>query len=208
MVIKKSLAALSLLTLTACSVGSYSYSRDALERVDMNFVGIPTILGVGAIGSSIPLTAEYSLTAAHVARWTLRRVKAYHPYCDLAVIYHKNDLKTLPVFRVTRVGESVNMYGYSFFTAMPVESSGTNLALTGIHNGWNKKPCVAMASNAGAVQGMSGGAVYHRDGTLGGVIVGYAGEVKKTTTQAVRFKDVSLFIPYQVFRTWLDESTS
>ncbi|MEJ4044385.1 serine protease [Erwinia sp. SLM-02] len=206
--IKKCLLVLSMLALTGCSVGSYSYSREAMKRVDMNFVGIPTILGAGALGTSIPITPEYSLTAGHVARWTMHRVKAYHPYCDLAIIHHKNNLKKLPVFRTTKVGEPVRMYGYSFFSAMPVESSGTNLAMTGIRNGWNKKPCVAMASNAGAVQGMSGGAVYHSDDSIGGVLVGYTSEVKNTATQETKLKNVSLYIPYQVFQTWLEVSTA
>lgn len=206
--IKISLAALSLLLLSGCSVGSYSYSQEALKRVDMNFVGIPTILGAGALGTSIPITPEYSLTAGHVAKFTVHKVKAYHPYCDLAIIHHKNDLKSLPDFRATKVGESVRMYGYSFFTAMPVESSGVNLATTGITNSWNKKPCVAMASNAGVIQGMSGGGVYHSDDSIGGVIVGYSSAVKNTATQETKLKDVSLYIPYQVFQDWLVESTS
>ncbi|MFG1172424.1 serine protease [Erwiniaceae bacterium CAU 1747] len=208
MAFKKCLLALSLLALSGCSVGSYSYSREAMKRVDMNFVGIPTVLGVGALGTSIPVTPEYSLTAAHVARWTMHRVKAYHPYCDLAIIHHKNNMKNMPTFRTTKVGEPVRIYGYSFFSAMPVESAGSNLTITAIRNGWNKKPCVAMASNAGAVQGMSGGAVYNSDDSIGGVLVGYSSEVNNTATREVKFRDVSLYIPYQVFQQWLEDSTS
>ncbi len=208
MYIKKCLLALSLLASTGCSVGNYNYSREAMKRVDMNFVGIPTILGAGALGTSIPLTPEYSLTAAHVARWTVHKVKAYHPYCDLAIIHHKNNMKEIPVFRTTKIGEQVKMYGYSFFTAMPVESSGNNLTTTAIHNDWNKSPCVAMASNAGAVQGMSGGAVYHDDNSIGGVLVAYSNKIIDTATQETKFRDVSLYIPYQSFQEWLEETTS
>lgn len=206
MKIKSGLALLSLILLSGCSVGKYEYSQEALKRVDMNFVGVPTILGIGALGTSIPVTSEYSLTAAHVAKFTVHKVKAYHPYCDLAIIHHKNNIKDLPDFRATKIGDSVRMYGYSFFTAMPVESSGVNLATTGITNSWNKQPCEAMASNAGVVQGMSGGGVYHGDDSIGGVIVGYTNAVKNTATQETKLKDVSLYIPYQVFEEWLQES--
>lgn len=70
------------------------------------------------------------------------------------------------------------MYGYSFISAMPVESADVNLARTAIRNGWNKSPRMAMASNAGVVQGMSSGGVYNSDETLGGVIVGYSSAIK------------------------------
>lgn len=202
------LPALAVLMLTGCSVGKYEYSSEAMKRVDMNFTGIPTILGVGALGTSIPLTPEYSLTAAHVAKLSVQRVKAYHPYCDLAIIYHKNDIKSLPKFRTGDVGDPVKMYGYSFISAMPVESSGVNLALTGIRNEWNKRPCVAMVSNAGVVKGMSGGAVYNQDDTIGGVIVGYTKEIKRHKNSAVPLKDVSLYIPYNDFKDWLSKSTT
>ncbi|WP_345827671.1 serine protease [Erwinia sp. HDF1-3R] len=202
------IAALASLTLTGCSVGKYQYSSEAMKRVDMNFTGIPTVLGIGALGTSIPLTPEYSLTAAHVAKFSVQRVKAYHPYCDLAIIYHKNDAATLAKFRSAEIGAPVKMYGYSFISAMPVESSGVNLALTGIRNEWNKRPCVAMASNAGVVKGMSGGAAYNSDDTIGGVIVGFTSEVKNHRNAATPLKNVSLYIPYQDFKEWLAKSTT
>lgn len=117
-------------------------------------------------------------------------------------------MKTLPKFRSGELGEPVKMYGYSFISAMPVESKGVNLALTGIRNEWNKRPCVAMASNAGVVKGMSGGAVYNQDDTISGVIVGYTKEIKRHKNSAVPLKDVSLYIPYKDFKEWLNKSTT
>lgn len=195
--------ALAALALTGCSVGHTEYSRTAMQHVDMSVTGIPTILGLGTLGTSIPLTPEYSLTAAHVAKTAVQRVKSYHPYCDLAIIYHKNDAKTLAQFRSSDIGDPVKMYGYSFISALPVESSGVNLARTAIRNGWNKSPCIAMASNAGVVQGMSGGGVYNSDETLGGVIVGYSDAIKNGRNGKVILKDVSLYIPYGQFKNWL-----
>lgn len=131
-------------------------------------------------------------------------MKAYHPYCDVAIIYHKNSPDTLAKFRSSAVGEPIKMYGYSFISAMPVESSGVNLARTAINNRWNKKPCMAMASDAGVVQGMSGGAVYNADQTISGVIVGYSHEIANVRSKKVILKDVSLYIPYGDFKRWLE----
>jgi len=196
--------ALAALVLSGCSVGHTEYSRTALQHVDMSVTGIPTVLGLGILGTTIPLTPEYSLTAAHVAKTAVQRVKAYHPYCDVAIIYHKNSPDTLAKFRSSAVGEPIKMYGYSFISAMPVESSGVNLARTAINNRWNKKPCMAMASDAGVVQGMSGGAVYNADQTISGVIVGYSHEIANVRSKKVILKDVSLYIPYGDFKRWLE----
>ncbi|NIF21937.1 trypsin-like peptidase domain-containing protein [Candidatus Pantoea multigeneris] len=198
--------ALAALGLCGCSVGHTEYSRTALSHVDMSFTGVPTLLGLGTLGTTIPLTPEYSLTAAHVAKFALQRVKAYHPYCDVAIIYHKNSPDTLTKFRSSEMGEPIKMYGYSFVSALPVESEGVNLARTTIRNLWNKKPCMAVASNAGVVQGMSGGGVYNRDDTLAGVIVGYTSGIKNNRSGKVFLKDVSLYIPYGEFKTWLQSN--
>ncbi len=115
-------SALIALALSGCSVGHTEYSRTAMQHVDMSVTGIPTILGLGTLGTTIPLTPEYSLTAAHVAKFAVQRVKSYHPYCDLAIIYHKNPPDTLAHFRSTDIGDHVKMYGYSYISALPVES--------------------------------------------------------------------------------------
>lgn len=205
-IVRGVLLALMATMISACSVGHTDYSLEAMNRVDMSVTGIPTALGLGVLGTTIPLTPEFSLTAAHVAKTSVRRVKAYHPYCDVAIIYHKNSPDTLAKFRSSKIGESIRMYGFSFISAMPVESSGVNLARTAIKNMWNKKPCMAMASNAGVTQGMSGGAVYNDDQTIAGVIVGYSHEVENSRSGKVILKDVSLYIQYGDFRSWLERT--
>lgn len=194
--------------LSGCSVGKYEYSKEAQERVDMTVTGIPTVMGLGTLGTTIPLTAEYSLTAAHVAKFSLYKVKSYHPECDLAVVYHKNDEPNLPPnFRNGKMGDRVNLYGYSFISAMPVASSGINLVNTGLKNDWNKLSCVVVAANAGVVKGMSGGAVYNAsDDSIGGVIVGYTSEIKDNKSGKTLYKDVALYVPYARFKDWLEES--
>lgn len=201
--------ALLVLCLTGCSVGHYEYSQEAQKRVDMTVTGIPTVLGLGTLGTTIPLTAEYSLTAAHVAKFSLYKVKAWHPECDLAIVYHKNSGQNLPPrFRNGFMGDRVNLYGYSFYTAMPVASAGKNLVNTSLQNRWNKPDCVVVATDAGMVQGMSGGAVYNAsDDTLAGVIVGYSDEINAKGSGKTLYKDVALYIPYARFADWLAAET-
>ncbi|CAH0285132.1 trypsin-like peptidase domain-containing protein [Erwinia aphidicola] len=195
------------LCLTGCSVGKYQYSSEAEERVDMTVTGIPTVLGLGTLGTTIPLTPDYSLTAAHVAKYSMYKVKSYHPECDLAVVYHKNSNLQPPHFRNGLIGDKVNLYGYSFISAMPVASSGTNLINTGLKNSWNKVSCVVVASDAGVVQGMSGGAVYNAsDDSIGGVIVGYSRRINDIKSGKTLYKNVSLYIPYARFKEWLNDT--
>ncbi|MCZ4060303.1 serine protease [Pantoea sp. LMR881] len=194
--------------LTGCSVGHYEYSKEAQKRVDMTVTGIPTVLGLGTLGTTIPLTADYSLTAAHVAKFSLYRVKAWHPECDLAVVYHKNSEVNLPpTFRNSHIGDRVNLYGYSFISAMPVSSSGENLINTTLANSWNKAACVVVAANAGVVKGMSGGAVYNAsDDTLAGVIVGYSDRINDNKSGKTLYKNVALYVPYARFESWLAQA--
>jgi len=194
--------------LTGCSVGHYEYSKEAEKRVDMTVTGIPTVLDLGTLGTTIPLTPEYSLTAAHVAKFSLYRVKAWHPQCDLAVVYHKNSEMNLPPnFRNSHIGDQVNLYGYSFISAMPVSSSGQNLINTTLANSWNKSDCVVVAANAGVVKGMSGGAVYNAsDDTLAGVIIGYSNNINDNVSGKTLYKNVALYVPYSRFQTWLDQA--
>ncbi|WP_054687107.1 hypothetical protein C1N58_01255 [Pantoea sp. SGAir0180] len=202
------LTLLLVLGLTGCSVGHYEYSKEAEKRVDMTVTGIPTIMGLGTLGTTIPLTPDYSLTAAHVAKYSLYRVKAWHPECDLAVVYHKNSEANLPpAFRNSHIGDKVNLYGYSFISAMPVSSTGQNLVNTTLANDWNKANCVVVAANAGVVKGMSGGAVYNAsDDTLAGVIVGYSQRINDNHSGKTLYKDVALYVPYSRFQRWLDDA--
>lgn len=202
------LIVLMVISLTGCSVGHYEYSREAEKRVDMTVTGIPTVLGVGTLGTTIPLTPNHSLTAAHVAKYSLYRVKAWHPECDLAVVYHKNSEANLPPsFRNSHIGDKVNLYGYSFISAMPVSSTGKNLVNTTLANDWNKANCVVVAANAGVVKGMSGGAVYNAsDDTLAGVIIGYSQRINDNHSGKTLYKDVALYVPYARFQTWLDDA--
>ncbi|WP_410013922.1 trypsin-like peptidase domain-containing protein [Sodalis sp. C49] len=175
--------------LTGCSaVGHYNVDKTASNKADFHFIGIPVL--AGAVGSSFPLTENYSLTAGHVAKLMMVRVKAYNPVCDVAIIYHNNKGRALPRLESAVKGERVNLYGYNAYTTLPTSSSGTLQAF-----GWWDKPgtsCRMGLTDAGGIQGMSGGPVYVADGAIVGIF---------TATHPKRRQ--SIFVPYQNIAAWV-----
>ncbi|WP_213992845.1 trypsin-like peptidase domain-containing protein [Sodalis sp. dw_96] len=181
------------LLLSACTaVGHYKVDQTAESKADFHFVGIPVL--AGAIGSSFPLTAKYSLTAGHVAKIMMVKVKAYNPLCDVAIIYHDNTGRKLPKLETAGKGDKLSLYGYNAYTAMPTSSSGVLKEF-----GWWDKPgtsCLYGLSDAGGVPGMSGGPVYAQDGAIVGVF---------TATHPKR--NQTMFVPYQEIAGWVDKET-
>lgn len=177
------------LALSACSaVGHTDIDSNATTKADFHFVGVPVL--AGAIGSSFPISEKYSMTAGHVAKVMMVRVKAYNPLCDVAIIYHNNKGRTFPKLEDANMGEKLNMYGYNGYTAMPTSSNGTVKSF-----GWWKQPgtsCHVGLSDAGGIQGMSGGPVYGGDGAIVGVL---------TATHPKRHQTV--FVPYQAISSWV-----
>lgn len=154
-------------TLTGCSVGSSQWDQRAMTHTKVAFVGIPTMFGLGFTGTTTPITREYSFTNKHVAYPTLRRIERTDKACDLALIKQDNSGEILPrkVSYVAR-GQAVTLYGYSGRTMLPVSGRGT---VKGI---MMRDGCIVGYTDAGSVQGMSGGAVMNDRGDLVGIIFG------------------------------------
>lgn len=204
----KLLILISAISLAGCNAGNdLSYSKTAYKKTDMDFVGIPTILGLGAIGTRFPVTPHYSLTAKHVAKFSFDSVVSYHPTCDVALVKSDNTSKELPVLSSTGVGVSVVNYGYSFISALPVESSGYTDRYIKLENTNNNLACPAILSTAGVRKGMSGGPVYNKiSKAVVGVNVSYTDSLSvKTDNGSVKMEKFSgsMFIPFQNFKAWL-----
>lgn len=164
---KSLIVLIAALLLGGCSVGSSQWDSRAMDHTKVAFVGIPTMFGVGFQGTTTPITREYSFTNEHVAWPTLRRIERIHPKCDLALIRQDNTGEKLP----PRIGEvyrgmKVTVYGYSGRTMLPVSGRGK------IVNFGLRKGCMIGWTDAGSVQGMSGGAVVADNGALVGIIYG------------------------------------
>lgn len=189
--------------LCGCSAGNeISYSKEAMKKSDLTFIGIPTILGLGASGTRFPVSPHYSLTAKHVAKYTTDKVIAYHPQCDIALIKSNNNKQEVPVFSSTGVDEKVTDYGYSFISIMPVSSSGKVMSYMKLDSGYNTLKCPVLFSDMGSRKGMSGGPVYSGNNVVG-VTISYQDGYDK---EGQYFKSPgTLFVPFQNIKTWLIE---
>jgi len=171
--------------LTGCATGHYEVDSAAMDHAKMAFIGIPLI--AGEQGTTTPITAGLSLTNKHVAAPTLKKVVAQHRSCDLAVIAQDNAGDKMPAgFDVAQKGERVRLYGYSARSTMPVSSVGTVKGFRMI------KGCLVGYTDAGSVQGMSGGPVLNDSGKIVGIFFGL--DTKR---------EISYFVPYQEFKQLL-----
>lgn len=180
---------------TGCSAGNaLQYDKNAYNNTDLTFTGIPTILGLGVQGTTFPISKHYSLTAKHVAKYSLSKVVAYNENCDLAIIYKENKIENYPMFSYAHKDEKVTNYGYSFLFDLPVSSSGITKNNTWLTNEYNKK-CLVYTSTAGVRSGMSGGPVYNSKKEIIGVNIAYDPK-----------KNITYFIPVQQFYNWLNKN--
>jgi len=181
---KKFIVALSIL-LAGCSTGHYEVDSAAMNHSKLAFIGIPLI--AGSQGTTTPITAGLSLTNKHVAGPLMKTVVASHRQCDLAVISQDNSGESLPVkFDAAQKGESIQIFGYSARSSMPVSSSGKVTGFQIISG------CLVGVTDAGSVQGMSGGPVINGRGEIVGIFFGFNAK-----------KNVSYFVPYQEFKSTL-----
>jgi len=183
---KRIAAIIAALSVSACSVGSVSFDDLALDHTKRQSIGIPVI--AGAVGTSTPITPHTSITALHVARLMApdRIVRAFEK-CDIAFIAEDNS--DIPADLFPQMAnpnfKQVRMYGYSARSAQAVSGEGPVIGI-GRYNG-----CQVYRSKAGAVQGMSGGAVFQENMLVGIVI-------------AINIKSgESYFVGMDTIRRWL-----
>lgn len=156
----------AVIMLSGCMSGHYEWDKEAMEHNKLNFIGVPTILGLGFSGTSTPLTEDMSLTNNHVATTLLKNTIKRHDKCDLALIPQDNKGEKLPTLNYAKVGDEVTFYGYSGITVMPVSSKGKIVRIS------KDNGCYVMQTTAGGVAGMSGGSVFNSNNELVGIIYG------------------------------------
>lgn len=182
---KKIIVALSM-ALAGCSTGHYEFDRAAMTHSRITIVGVPYVASV--TGTTTPVTNTTSLTARHVAQLPFKTMLAAHKQCDVALIKQRNNGRELPKFANARTGDKVHVYGFSARSNFPVSS-------TGVIKGFAKVGrCYVGYTDAGSVQGMSGGPVINERGEVVGIFYGLNQE-----------KGLSYFVPYQVFKQLLED---
>lgn len=155
------------LFLSGCMAGHYEVDEKAMKYTNLNFIGVPTTLGLGITGSSTPITKDLSLTNKHIAYPLLKTITSEHNDCDVAVIKQSNKTTDIHNLGYTHKGMKVKLYGYSGLTMLPVSSSGTVGELI------NYKGCeIFEVEGAGGVSGMSGGAVVNEKDEVVGIVMG------------------------------------
>lgn len=162
----KKLILIAALALAGCSHGSYKWDSETLEYAKLNFIGVPSIIGVGMTGSSTPVTESLSVTNKHVAYPLLKTIVDKSKNCDVALIAQNNKGEKLHQWAQLDIGDEVTFYGYSGFTVLPVSSTGKVVKFS------SDGGCRVALTTAGGVGGMSGGAVVNKEGKLVGIVRG------------------------------------
>lgn len=178
-------------SLSACMSGHYEVDKKAMDYTNFNFIGIPTVLGLGMSGSSTPISTTLSVTNKHVAYPLMKTVVNASTICDVAIIKQKNNSNEVHTLNYAKIGDKVTLYGYSGLTGLPVSSTGTISELVRVDG------CLAMyVDGAGGVAGMSGGAIVNSNGEIVGIVKGLGMKAWKV-----------IIIPVQSFREILPLNT-
>ncbi|MBF9002754.1 MULTISPECIES: S1 family peptidase [Vibrio] len=180
---------------------------DQAPTIHYEFMGVPLLLQ--GFGSSVPITDELSLTAAHVARGNWATVVAYHPQCDIALIKSDNHLQHPVKFGLIYVNEPVKTYG-SDVLGRTITGKGfyrIDLTFTGSRY---FSHCNASVMDAPIRKGMSGGGAFNDKGELVGIIAAMADprDTHLVSGDALPYKRLSIFLSLNFVRNWLDSEVS
>lgn len=188
----KTLAAVigAAVTLAGCANGNLETIGADQSPVSLNYTVTGLSFALGGYGTTVPLTKDLSLTAAHVAKVNWDEVVAYHPDCDLAIVKHDNTGVKLPELGVVHEGGELFTYGQQglgslkegkgkyvydvYFPAPKVEKKdfmmGERNRIPQSKGFGYFTTCHASVTTAAVREGMSGGAVVNAKGELVGII--------------------------------------
>lgn len=198
---------LYLLILSGCvfsSNGSVTPSKLNLE-VDYNLTGIPLLLGTS--GSSVPISSEVSITAAHVAKLSFSEVIAVHPDCDIALIKSNNSQKQIPKFGYVYPNSTLINGGRNLLGVL-VESHGVYVADIQFDNLHSN--CSTSISTAPLQSGMSGGGAYNDKLELVGINFAIVKKIKLFDEQYAAVEQLernSAFVPLAFINEWVKQQT-
>lgn len=197
----------SMVLLVGCANTTPEYDEIktlALATNEKIFIGIPSLFALE--GTMVRLNEEWLLTPKH--NKLLLQLQGYrdgvdvfyHPTCDIALV--KEEGVGRSEVGLLYEGQTVYQAGYAIYQGFTVEK-GVYLGDI-IANGWEK--CFMAASTAENSMGLSGGAVYNKDGVLVGVTHGTAsGIIKWDNGNAANYP--SVFTPLYSVKDWLHELT-
>ncbi len=198
------------LTLTGCAHSNgqlHKVANDNAPAIDFEMTGIPLIYF--GYGSSVPITEDLSLTAAHVAKLNYDRVIAYHPTCDIALVESDNRGQNFPKMGLVYQDQPVTTYGVSA-TGDVISGYGHYRMDLNFVNYRYFKECPASIMDAPIQAGMSGGGTFNSRGDLVGIIAAMA-DTKNTRLlngEALPYERLSLFVSINYVRGWLDNAVN
>ncbi|WP_434356208.1 serine protease [Parasalinivibrio latis] len=191
------------LLISACTMSNgKTYVAENPPSIDFEFMGVP-LLYMG-MGSSVPITENLSLTAAHVAKSNYAKVVSYHPECDIALIESDNAGKKLPNLGLIYPGQKVSMYGMDGNDQVLVGTGIYHLDLNFVDNKYFEV-CPGSVADAPIRQGMSGGGAYNDKGELVGIIAAMAGsDTRLLNGEPLELERLSIFVSINYVRPWLE----
>ncbi|RBM34208.1 serine protease [Vibrio tarriae] len=175
--------------------------------IDFEMTGIPLIYF--GYGSSVPITENLSLTAAHVAKLNYDRVIAYHPTCDIALVESDNRGKNFPKMGLVYQDQPVTTYGVNGSGAVVSGYGHYRMDLNFVNYRYFKD-CPASVMDAPVQAGMSGGGTFNNRGDLVGIIAAMADKdsTRLVNGEALPYDRLSLFISINYVRGWLDNAVN
>ena len=190
---------------SGCANGPLSsVPHNQAPAIDYEMVGIPLLYQ--GFGSSVPITKDLSLTAAHVAKLNWASVVAYHPNCDIAIIKSDNSAKTLPDLGLVYTNEPVTTYGMDGFGKLLKGEGFYRRDLLFSGSTYFDK-CNASVSDAPIRPGMSGGGFFNQRGELVGIISAIASSnTRLADGEKLPYDRLSLFVSLNFIKDWLNQT--